>query len=265
MMILKVKDLRKFYGEKAAVDGISFEVEKGEIFAILGPNGAGKTTTLKCITGLRKKDSGEIELNGTFTYLPEEKKIYSYLRVKEIIDLFEKIGKDFNKKNCLELLERYRIDLNEKVTNLSHGMRTILYLSLVFSENVDLYILDEPTWGLDPLVRNEMLENVRTLTFEGKSVLYTSHVLAEVEKIADRVAIMKEGKIILIGNLDDIKSSYGLVVSKEDLNGYLLKTLKSGEKVYLMKKEEAPEGVEIEEATFEDIFEAIVRSERNDR
>lgn len=181
-MILKVKDLRKFYGEKAAVDGISFEVEKGEIFAILGPNGAGKTTTLKCITGLRRKNSGEIELNGTFTYLPEEKKLYPYLRVKEIIDLFEKIGKDFNKKNCLELLERYRIDLNEKVTNLSHGMRTILYLSLVFSENVDLYILDEPTWGLDPLVRNEVLDHIRSLTFEGKSVLYTSHVLAEVER-----------------------------------------------------------------------------------
>ncbi|PLV56877.1 ABC transporter ATP-binding protein [Thermotoga sp. SG1] len=261
--MLKVENLKKFYGEKSAVNDISFEVDKGEIFAILGPNGAGKTTTLKCIVGLRKKTSGKIELEGTFTYLPEEKKLYPYLRVKETIDLFKKIGKNFYEERSLEMLERYSIDLNEKVTNLSHGMRTILYLSLVLAEDVDLYILDEPTWGLDPIVRNEILNLIRSLTYDGKSVLYTSHVLAEVEKIADRVAIMKEGKMVLSGNLDDIKSSYKLVVSKDELGGYLLKTLKSGEKIYLMKKEEIPESVQVEDASFEDIFEAIVRGERD--
>lgn len=87
--MLKVENLKKFYGEKPAVDGISFEVEKGEVFAILGPNGAGKTTTLKCIVGLRKISSGKIELEGTFTYLPEEKKLYPYLKVREIVSLFK--------------------------------------------------------------------------------------------------------------------------------------------------------------------------------
>ena len=98
---------------------------------------------------------------------------------------------------------------------------------------------------------------------DGKSVLYTSHVLAEVEKIADRVVIMKEGKVVLSGNLDDIMSSYKLVVSKDELRGYLLKTLRSGERIYLMKKEEIPENVQVEDASFEDIFEAIVRGERD--
>ena len=261
--MLKVKNLKKFYGKKAAVNDISFYVEKGEVFAILGPNGAGKTTTLKCIVGLRKKSAGEIELNGTFTYLPEEKRLYPYLKVKEIVSLFRKIGRNFHEERSLEMLERYKIDLNEKVVNLSHGMRTILYLSLVLAEDVDLYILDEPTWGLDPLVRSDLLEHVRSLTYDGKAVLYTSHVLAEVEKIADKVAIMKEGRVILSGNLDDIKSSYKLVVSKDTLSGYLLRTLKSGEKVYLMRKEEIPENAQVEDASFEDIFESIVRGEKD--
>jgi ABC-2 type transport system ATP-binding protein len=261
--MLKVENLKKFYGEKPAVDGISFEVEKGEVFAILGPNGAGKTTTLKCIVGLRKISSGKIELEGTFTYLPEEKKLYPYLKVREIVSLFKRIGKNFHEERSLKMLERYGIDPNEKIVNLSHGMRTILYLSLVLAEDVDLYILDEPTWGLDPIVRSEILEHIRSLTYDGKSVLYTSHVLAEVEKIADRVVIMKEGKVVLSGNLDDIKSSYKLVVSKDELRGYLLKTLRSGERIYLMKKEEIPENVQVEDASFEDIFEAIVRGERD--
>ncbi|PLV59463.1 ABC transporter ATP-binding protein [Thermotoga sp. KOL6] len=259
--MLRVRGLKKLYGDKVAVDGVDFEVNKGEIFAILGPNGAGKTTTLKCIIGLRKKSAGDVELKGTFSYLPEEKRLYPYLKVIEIVDLFKRIGKNFNEKKALKMIEKYGIQLSEKVTNLSHGMRTILYLSLIFAEDVDLYILDEPTWGLDPIVRNDMLEHIRSLTYNGKSVLYTSHVLAEVEKIADRIAIMKSGKIVLQGNLDDIKSSYKLVVSRDKLNGPLLKTLKTGEKVYLVKTDKVPKNIEVEDASFEDIFEAFVRGE----
>lgn len=260
--MLTVKGLKKSYGSKVAVDDVNFEVGRSEIFAILGPNGAGKTTTLKCVLGLRHPDGGEVRLTGSFSYLPEEKNLYPYLRVKDMVDLFERIGKNFKREKAISSLEKYGIDPKLKVSELSHGMKTLTYLSLVLAEDVDLYVLDEPTWGLDPLARSDVLDALRSLTYEGKSVLYTSHILSEVEKVADRILIMKAGRVIVQGYLDDVKASYKLVVSEREMDGYLLKETKS-EKVYLVRVDRIPEGVEVRDASFEEIFEAIVRGERD--
>ena len=157
--MLRVEKLRKSYGNKVAVKDIDFEVNKGEIFALLGPNGAGKTTTLKCILGLRKKDGGKIELKGKYAYLPEKKELYRYYTVKKMVEITNYYTEGFDKRKAFDLLSDFQIDLNEKIANLSHGMVTQVYLALLLSQDADIYILDEPTWGLDPVMRNRIIEN----------------------------------------------------------------------------------------------------------
>lgn len=170
----------------------------------------------------------------------------------------ERINRRFDAKRALDLLEEFQIPLKEKIANLSHGMNTLAYLSLVLAEDVDLYLMDEPTWGLDPLMRNKVLDLIRTIPQNGKSVFYTSHILSEVEKIADIVAIMVKGRIVEMDNLDDLKEKYvACVVPKgQRLNGYLYRSTKD-EDIYVVKRSEA--NGKIQPADFDMIFEALVK------
>ncbi|MFN4191007.1 MAG: ABC transporter ATP-binding protein [Pseudothermotoga sp.] len=260
-MILKVEGLSKSYKNKKAVDNISFEIEKGCIFALLGPNGAGKTTTIKCILGLRKPDSGKITLNGSFAYLPEAKELYRYLTVEKMVEISSTITENFDKEKAYQILTDFQIPLKEKVANLSHGMLTQTYMAIVLSQKADIYFMDEPTWGLDPIMRNKVLEMIRQLSYDSCTIFYTSHILAEVEKIADIVAVMVKGKIVEMDHLDDLKEKYVLCVvpKSKKLNGFHYKSTE-GEDVYVVKKEFA-EG-SVEPASFDVIFEAIVKGVR---
>jgi len=257
-MILKVENLNKSYNGRKAVDDVSFEIDSGCVFALLGPNGAGKTTTIKCILGLRKPDSGRITLNGSFAYLPETKELYRHLSVEKMLRVTSMIAKNFDRKRAIELLESFQIPLKEKIANLSHGMLTQTYMVLVLSQRAEIYFMDEPTWGLDPIMRTRILELIRELSYDGRTVFYTSHILAEVEKIADIVAIMVKGKIVEKDYLDDLKEKYVLcIVPKGELvNGFHYKSTDK-EDIYLVKKELAKGSVE--PATFDIIFEAIVK------
>ncbi|MCD6450507.1 MAG: ABC transporter ATP-binding protein [Thermotogaceae bacterium] len=261
-MILEVKSLYKSYGEKVAVDGVSFEIGRGEIFTIVGRNGAGKTTTIKCILGLRKKDSGEILMKGSRTYLPEDKKLYRNYTVEKMLYVAEGISRYFHRERARELAKKFKLPENEKIANLSHGMLTLLYLSIVFAEDVDLYILDEPTWGLDPVVRSEVLDMIRDMAAGGKSFLITTHILQEAEKISDRVAIMKDGKFLEIDSVDSLKEKY--VAVRVGLNEYLeegyLYKVASNEKIYIVERGKV--SLEYQPASFEMIFQALVRGER---
>lgn len=257
-MVLKVEGLSKSYRNKKAVDNISFEIEQGCIFALLGPNGAGKTTTIKCILGLRKPDSGKIILNGSFAYLPETKELYRYLTVQKMIEISSMITENFDKQRAFDILQDFQIPLKEKIANLSHGMLTQTYMAIVLSQKAEIYFMDEPTWGLDPIMRNKILEMIRQLSYNGSTVFYTSHILAEVEKIADTVAIMVNGKIVEMDHLDDLKEKYVLCVTPkgEKVNGFHYKSTGT-EDIYVVKKEFAKGS--IEPATFDVIFEAIVK------
>ncbi|KAF2961554.1 multidrug ABC transporter ATP-binding protein [Fervidobacterium sp. 2310opik-2] len=260
MLVLEVRGLKKYYKEIRAVDSISFSIEKSEIFALLGPNGAGKTTTIKCILGLRFKDSGEIIKNGKIAYLPEGKELYQSYTVKKMVEFTADLTEDFDKSKCYGLIEKFDLPLSEKVSELSNGQTTQLYLALVLSQKADLYILDEPTWGLDPIVRNQILDAIRNIPMDGGSVLYTSHILSEVEKVADKVAIMNKGKIIEIGYLDDIKEKYcAIKVEKgKKVEGYKYKSTKS-EDIYIVTKDYAKENkFEYELVTFDVLFEAFI-------
>ncbi len=260
ILVLEVRGLKKYYKEIKAVDDISFSIKKGEIFALLGPNSAGKTTTIKCILGLRFKDSGEIIKNGTIAYLPEGKELYQSYTVRKMIEFTADLTSDFDKGKCYSLIEKFDLPLSEKVSELSNGQTTQLYIALVLSQKADLYILDEPTWGLDPIVRNQILDAIRNIPMDGGSVLYTSHILSEVEKVADKVAIMNKGKIIEIGYLDDIKERYcAIKVEKgKKAKGYQYKSTQS-EDIYIVKKDYAKENkFECELITFDILFEALI-------
>ncbi|ODN30026.1 ABC transporter ATP-binding protein [Fervidobacterium thailandense] len=272
-MVLKVEDLKKYYGEKnkiKAVDGISFEIEKGEIFSLLGPNGAGKTTTIKCILGLRKPTSGSIEFFGQFgiAYVPEGKELYENYSVERMIAVAEELTENFDSELCWKLTEEFDIPLREKIANLSNGEQTLLYLAVTLSQRADLYIFDEPTLGLDPIVRNKVLERIRTIPVdkEGASVLYTSHILSEVEKISDKVAIMCNGKIVEMDLLDNMKEKFCSIVleNTEPPNLPFLVKYRSttSENVYITYRTDAERlGFECKPASLEMVFEAVIMNQ----
>ena len=260
-MLLKVEKLSKIYKSGKGVKEISFNLEVGEILSILGPNGAGKTTTLKCITGLRRADSGIVNLSGSFAYLPEEKHLYRWAKVSQMIEI-TKSYVEIDEERALKILDDLKIPLSEKVANLSHGQVTSLYLALTLSQRADLYILDEPTWGLDPLAQSYILEKIGEIPIEGKAALHTSHITEEVEKISDRVIIIKDGRVIESGYIDDIKEKYVAIRAKkeEKIEGYLYKET-SEEKIYVVKKEKAMR--DFEPASFSMIVESLMRSVRS--
>ncbi|AKI96898.1 ABC transporter ATP-binding protein [Kosmotoga pacifica] len=258
--MLRIEELKKSYGHNTAVDGISFTVESGEVFALLGPNGAGKTTTLKCILGLRKIDGGSVKLDGTVAYLPEEKNLYPSYSIERLIAFTNDLTEGFDMSKAFSTVKEFGIGLQEKITNLSHGMLTLVYLALVFAQKADIYIMDEPTWGLDPLMRTHAMRIIKELAVSGKTILYTSHILSEVEKLADTVAIMNNGKILEMGRIEELKSRYAAVTVEKGkkVKGFLWRSTQTGD-IYILRREKGL--TDYEEAPFDAIFEAVVRGD----
>ncbi len=209
-IILKVTDLKKVYDDKPAVDGISFEVKKGEIFGILGPNGAGKTTTLEMIETLREIDEGTIVLNGLnvaqqpdkvkaiIGVQPQTPAFQDKQKLTEIIELFAAAYGE--KVNAREFLDD--VQLGEKANSfaeqLSGGQRQRLSIAAALVHNPTVFFLDEPTTGLDPGARRNLWDLIREVRDRGVTVIMTTHYLDEAELLCDRVAIMDHGKIIAL-------------------------------------------------------------------
>jgi ABC-2 type transport system ATP-binding protein len=208
--ILKVKNLKKLYDGEAAVDGISFEVEKGEIFGILGPNGAGKTTTLEMIETLRPIDGGTIIVDGLnvaeqpnavkqiIGVQPQTAAFQDKQKLSEIIEMFAAAyGERVNSKELLD-----EVDLGEKANDfaeqLSGGQRQRLSIAAALVHSPKVFFLDEPTTGLDPQARRNLWDLIRMVQRKGVTVIMTTHYLDEAELLCDRVAIMDNGKIIAL-------------------------------------------------------------------
>ncbi len=235
MSVIEVKDLSKTYKNGVeALKGISFNVTEGSIFAILGPNGAGKTTTLKSILGAIKPTSGEVLTLGKIpfpngvkkvSFVPEEKSLYEWVKIPEMVKIFASFAPNFSPKKFEILSKRLNLTMKRKIGELSQGNRTKLYVALAFAQDVKLYVLDEPTWGLDPIIRKEVLDIVRENAIVGKTVVYSSHILSEVEEVCDELIILKEGKILYNGTLDKLKES-----NKLNLSESFLEMIKGGEK-----------------------------------
>jgi ABC-2 type transport system ATP-binding protein len=211
-VVIRIEGLRKSYGEVVAVDGVNLTVNRGEMFGILGPNGAGKTTTLEMIEGLRKPDTGDIEVAGYDAVRESEdlKRIigvqlqstalFDYLTVRETLKLFADLyGADGSPARIRELLDV--VSLTEKaksrVEDLSRGQQQRLSLALALVNDPKIVILDEPTTGLDPQARRNLWGLVRHIRREDKTVVLTTHYMEEAEDLCDRVAIMDRGRILI--------------------------------------------------------------------
>lgn len=218
-LILRITDLEKTYpGGAAAVKGVSLQIDRERIYALLGPNGAGKTTILKSIMNFINY-RGTIEVFGQkmdrsrkrVSFVPEEKSLYENLDIERTIKLTASLSENFDEKRAREFVGHYRLPFDKKIRTFSNGMKTALYMSLALSSDCDLYILDEPTYGLDPILREDTLEFVREKVISGKTVLYTSHTISEVESLADEFFVMINGKIVYSGNMDDLKEKYRII------------------------------------------------------
>lgn len=227
MSVLKTSRLTKKFGDFAALDGVGIEVGEGEVFGFIGPNGSGKSTTIRVLLGILKASSGKAEIFGMdawkesvnihkrVAYVPGDVNLWPNLTGGEVIDLFMKLNGNGDKGRRDELIRRFDLDPTKKCRTYSKGNRQKVALIAAFSSNADLYILDEPTSGLDPLMERIFQECVMEAKAQGKSILLSSHILSEVEKLCDKVAIIRQGKIIETGSLQDLRHLTGTVMLVE--------------------------------------------------
>ncbi|MGE6755447.1 ATP-binding cassette domain-containing protein [Rossellomorea sp. NPDC071047] len=217
MSLLKVTNLSKKFGKFTALDKINLEVNKGEVVGFIGPNGAGKSTTIRVLLGILKASDGEVkifnkdawqdsvDIHKNIAYVPGDVNLWPNLTGGEVIDLFVKLNGTTNRERREELIRKFDLDPSKKCRTYSKGNRQKVALVAAFSSDADLYILDEPTSGLDPLMEKVFQECVMDVKRQGKSVLLSSHILSEVEKLCDRVSIIRQGKIIESGSLSELR------------------------------------------------------------
>src|SRR5690625_809948 len=215
--IVKVQGLQKSFGKFLALEDVTFTVEKGEVVGFIGPNGAGKSTTIRVLLGMIRRTAGfatifgkdvwdeSIDIHKRISYVPGDVALWGNLTGGEIIDLFMKLHGSGNKQRRKDLIERFELDPKKKAKTYSKGNRQKVGLIAALSVDSDLYIFDEPTSGLDPLMEQAFQSEVRKLKNLGKSVLLSSHILSEVERLADKVVIIRQGKIVESGSLDELR------------------------------------------------------------
>ena len=219
MSALHLVGLTKDYGRSRALDDVHLTVERGEVFGYLGPNGAGKTTTIRLLLGLLRPTAGRAEIFGLDTwrdsvrvhartgYVPGDSNLYERLTGREIIFYFAGLrGRPADLGEAAALAERFDLDLDRRVRALSRGNRQKLARVQAFMSSPDLALLDEPTSGLDPIAQQEFHQLLRETTARGGTVLLSSHVLDEVQRMADRVGIIRAGRLIAVERLEELRA-----------------------------------------------------------
>ncbi|MBE0429035.1 MAG: ABC transporter ATP-binding protein [Thermoleophilia bacterium] len=215
--VISISGLHKFFGPTHALDGLDLTVEEGEVHGFLGPNGSGKTTTLRILLGLLRADSGTArllggdpwhdatELHRRLAYVPGDVMLWPSLTGGEIIDLLGRMRGGLNIRRRDELLERFELDTRKKGRSYSKGNRQKVALIAALASNVELLLLDEPTAGLDPLMDAIFREYITEERHNGRTVLLSSHILAEVEALCNRVTIIREGRVVESGSLAELR------------------------------------------------------------
>jgi ABC-2 type transport system ATP-binding protein len=215
--VIKVTGLKKYFGKVKAVDDIALEINKGEIYGFLGPNGAGKTTTIRCLMDFLRPDSGTINILGmdsiqnaskikaNISYLPSEMYLHDDWSGQDHVDFIQAVrGKSFDYKS---LAQKFDFNLKPKTKNLSTGNKQKLGIILALMTEPEILILDEPTRGLDPLLQNVFYRLLEDYKRSGRTVFMSSHILPEIERICDRVAIIRDGKIAGVEVVEQFKKS----------------------------------------------------------
>lgn len=217
-MMLESKNLTKKYMNKPAVNDMSIQIDKGRIYALLGPNGSGKTTLMKMAAGLVKPTSGTITYEGQpigvaskekVAYMPTEPFFYSYMTVKDVGQYYTDFFKDFDNKRYQELLGRMDLELSEKAKNLSSGNAAKLKIAVTLARRAELYMLDEPLNGIDIIARDRIITTILEAANEDTTLLISSHLVDELEKIIDHAIFIKNGSIELVGDAEELRETRG--------------------------------------------------------
>ena len=215
MKILEINNLNKSFDNKEILKDINLSIQHGKIIGLLGKNGVGKTTLIKLINDLLTPTSGEILINGqkigvetkkVISYLPERTYLNKQMKVSEVISYFEDFYDNFDSKKAKRLLKDLDLDINQKLSKMSKGMQEKVQLVLVMSRNADLYVLDEPLGGVDPATRDYILDTILSNFNENASVIISTHLISDIEKILDEVIFIDKGQIVLQSDADKLRN-----------------------------------------------------------
>lgn len=215
MELLEIKNLNKNYGKKEVLKDINLTIPRGKIIGLLGKNGTGKTTLIKLINDLLTPTSGTILIEGKpvgvsskkiISYLPERTYLNKSMKVKSVIKYFKDFYNDFDDEKAIKLLKDLNLDIDMKISKMSKGMQEKLQLILVMSRRASLYILDEPLGGVDPATRDYILDTILNNFNEGASVIISTHLISDIERILDEVIFIDKGKIILSSDADKLRT-----------------------------------------------------------
>lgn len=221
--ILKSTALSKKYINKVALKSVDLEIPTGKIIGLLGPNGSGKTTFLKIVAGILKQSSGEILIDGKkpgvetksiVAYLPDKDFLYKWMKIKDSFDYYEDFYKDFDREKANRLLDFMGLDEKSKISSLSKGMHEKLYIVLTLARRAKLYILDEPLGGVDPIAREKILDAILENYSEDSSMIVTTHLVSDIERLFDDVAFISNGEIILQGNAETLRTEKNMSIDE---------------------------------------------------
>lgn len=211
--LLKVRNLKKSYGDHQVLNGLSFDVSEGKIVGLLGPNGCGKTSMIKSIVGLINDYEGKIFINGKepgmeskeiVAYLPEKSFLAPWMTPKNAIDYMADFYKNFNKEKALKMADTFNLPLKQKIKTMSKGQQEKLQLLLVMSREARMYILDEPLGGVDLVSREFILDTIMKNHSENSTILLSTHLIYDIEKVLDRVIMIKDGNLVVNTDVENI-------------------------------------------------------------
>lgn len=249
--IVEIQNLKKSFGKVEALKDVSFSVKNGEVVGFIGPNGAGKSTTIRILLGIIKKDGGSakifgrdvwkdsFEIHKRLCYVPGEVALWGNLTGGEIIDLFMKLHGSGDMKKRDYLIERFELDPRKKAKSYSKGNRQKVGLIAALSVDSELYVFDEPTSGLDPLMEQVFQDEVEKIKVSGKSILLSSHILNEVERLADKIVIIRQGEIVESGSLKELRHLTSLTITLETEDDISKITSIEGVHDFVQKENEA--------------------------
>ena len=279
--MITIRSLTKRYKDVLAVDDVSLEVPTGSVCGLLGRNGAGKTTTFKCLLGFARPDAGEIRFDdaplipATFArlgYVPERPQLYPWMTVAQHVEIARRTQPAFDEARVNELLATFRLPAKRAARKLSKGQQTALALTVALSANPSLMVLDEPASGLDPVLQRAVLDIFIDAAQSGATILLSSHQIGQIDRAADRVAIMRDGKIVLSGDVDDLRASAKIVegtfeggvpelsglsgVVRVERAGPMLRAYANGEHDAIVARFDAlgARGVHVLDRSLEDLF-----------
>lgn len=293
---VETHNLGRTFGMFEAVKGVDLTVLKGTVFGLLGVNGAGKSTIIKMIVGHLRPTSGRIrvlgrtleedfiEIRRRVAYVSENRYLYEWMTVAESLKFTRAFHANWDDRKAADLLKRFSLPPEKKIKQLSRGNRARLCLLLALAYNPELIILDEPTSGLDPIVRRDFIENiVSEISDEGKTVLFSSHIVEEVERVADYVGIINDGEMLLVNSIDEIKASHkrvryatngtrpevagvpGVTAIENGRHEQVLTVHDFGDETMRALAERGVANPEVLPISLEDIFVNTVRAERERR